>query len=262
MKPNPVVFDFSQIADRVFIINGYKINFDKNMSYSKSLIVIDEVLNKKMKTSLWKEISLSSAYAEMGVWDTIKSYFAAATSQGIVSTLEYIKDETDVANRIITAYNSTPKEYKSVFPRFTCENKRILKIESQNTEAPVASWRFKRDERTNTWKGQYFFLDANKNKEYKCNITANEAGNIISNAGSEVEKNSSSNKLCGKINENIFNIQYTNDTEEKYPLLFGEYPLIADQCCREEGCYEKVTAEVQPYKKQSQNNSQEASGTQ
>lgn len=254
-----IEIDYRDFSKKILYINGSKVDLSQKISYVHALLKIKQISSKK-KAAFFSFIPEAQAKADSNSFDYIWASVVSSDSSSMADLSEWSSkfalEETLVQtyeNIIDTASDGTlgggngnfelakklgPTAHTIFLDRFTCKNNRLHKL---SHEEPVFSgermsplYANERDYLIFVPGVGYTGSHVSTSQDIlKCNFEADLQGKITS-----ITNDSS----CAKVGESIFEIAYD---EWKTVLYFGDFPKVADSCCKKKGCEAKVNAAIE-----------------
>ncbi len=205
--------DYSEMQKGIVKINGLAWQAKDLASYSLALRAINKTFNKTASFSTPLDLIIPKAFAS--ATDYLKTVYAAIVgAHNFDPILLTPSSDWALPEIIIQAYKRDFSRGMGdvTTPIFTCRGKNLERVESVYVLVNGKKY----NEAHNIW---VFEPGRIRASSPDCTWLADRAGTILSAEG----------PFCPKKDENLFD--------------HGSYlklPLVAEQCCRLEGCYEKV----------------------
>lgn len=243
-----VVFDFEDIALQKLYMNGHKIDVSQKIPYAKALVMVKDILKDSRHTALMNWILPIAVADDGGSW--FANCWAAvisSSSYGDPTDLKPRSASMALAETIIQTFDSLEPKYKKEFLEFTCKNNRLDKISNRMNSDSVGGAAKIQYTPGKGYTGSYTFVGAYADYQDDCSFQANEQGVITQmDEDDDAPEFKHADNFCAKKGTSLFDIV---NIEETNSLAFGEYPKVADACCKDVAhkCAERVQAHTSQF---------------
>jgi hypothetical protein len=228
--PGETLFDFKEIASNKLHLNGKQIDLSNPISYLDAIKLVRNILGKDKKTALLGVFLPYAMAAENE--NSFESLWALIISSSLnPEDLKLFSSSLALEKTIIQTYSDfveiSSTEY---FPKFKCSGSRLSEISKEGFESETRSLTYTPG---TGFKGKYLYVGDKIVSE--CSFETDDLGTVTLSKGED--------RRCTKVGDKIFEIE---NRESKFfnNLEYGDYPKVADACCRKKGCPEEVDAGI------------------